>query len=181
MNRNFIVCVFGALAMIVTGCGGDQAKKGSGEGPGDVPGWFMAQPPLCGVGVQKFRGNLGSTKTFAEGKARDDLSRQLETKVRNMIKQYSAEGQTGDGDFSEEKSVNVSKQLSKKTLRGARPKKAYFSQDKQFYSLVCLDPGVLTDAIKGMEALNKAERAALARRAEKEHADLDKEMEKYND
>ena len=60
------------------------------------------------------------------------------------------------------------------------PKKAYLSKaDKQFYSLVCLDPNVLTDAINGMKALGQAQRAALAKRAKAAEEDLAKQMENY--
>ena len=159
------------------GCGGAAVK----EAPKDIPGWALAQPPLCGVGTSKFRGNLGMTKTTAETAARADLSRQIETKVKDMVTTYAAEGQTAEGEFSEQKNVNVTKALSKTTLAGSRPKKAYMSKDNQFYSLVCLEPDVLTKAFEGMKELSAAARKALAKRAKQAHEDLDKEMEKYDD
>ena len=177
--KKIIFALMSVGGFMLAGCGGG-APAGKGGTPSDMPGWVMEQPPLCGVGIQKFRGNLGAAKAAAEGKARDDLSRQLETKVKNMIKSYQAEGGTADGDFSEEQTTNVSVQLSKSTLQGARPKKAYLSkEDKQFYSLVCLDPGVLTDAIAGMKELGEAQRKALANRAKAAEADLMKQMENY--
>lgn len=177
--KKIIFALISVAGFMLGGCGG-AAPAAKGGAPSDMPAWVMEQPPLCGVGIQKFRGNLGAAKAAAEGKARDDLSRQLETKVKNMIKSYQAEGGTADGDFSEEQTTNVSVQLSKSTLNGSRPKKAYLSKaDKQFYSLVCLDPNVLTDAINGMKALGQAQRAALAKRAKAAEEDLAKQMENY--
>ena len=119
-------------------------------------------------------------KTTAESKARVDLSKQMETKVRAMVKNYNQEGGTADGDFSEEQPTAVSVTLSKQTLNGAVPKKAAI-QGGQYYALVCLSPGALTDAINQMKELGAAQRKALARRAEKAHKDLDEQMKTYDD
>ena len=160
------------------GCGGSsETVRAAGM---DMPAWAMAQPPLCGVGIQKYRGNVGMAKTAAEGKARADLSRQMETKVRDMIKQYNQEGGTADGDFSEEQSTNVSLSLSKQTLNGAVPTKAKIMGDN-YYALVCLKPGILEDAINQMKQLGAAQRKALARRAAKAQAELKEAMESYDD
>ena len=164
-------------AVSLLGCGGASVK----EAPKDIPGWALAQPPLCGVGTSKFRGNLGMTKTTAETAARADLSRQIETKVKDMVKTYAAEGETAKGEFSEQKNVNVSQALSKTTLVGSRPKKAYMAKDNQYYSLVCLEPDVLTKAFEGMKQLSATARKALANRAKLAHEDLEKAMEKYDE
>ena len=96
----------------------------------NLPEWVMNQPPLCGVGIQKFRGNLGAAKRFAESSAREDLSRQLETRVKGMIKQYNQEGGTEDGEISEELSTRAVLTLTKQTLNGAVPKKSDMKESK---------------------------------------------------
>jgi hypothetical protein len=149
----------------------------------DMPPWALSQPPLCGVGMVKFRGNLGAAKSASESRARTDISKQLETKVKSMVKDYISEGGNADGDFSEEQIDQTSKSLSKQTLNGTVPKKAYLSKDAvpHFYSLVCLEPGTLTDAINNMKQLGDAQRKALAKRAERAHKEMDAEMDKYDD
>jgi hypothetical protein len=96
-----------------------------------------------------------------------------------MIKQYNQEGGTEDGDISEELSTRASVTLSKQTLNGAVPKKSDM-RDNQFYSLVCLEPDALTDAINNMKILNNAQRKALARRAAAAHKELNEAMENYD-
>jgi len=156
------------------------AKKGKTEAA--MPKWFLSQPELCGVGVAKMRGNMGAAKTTAENRARADLSQQLETSVESMITSYENEVGTAEGNFSEEETAIVSKSLSKQTLIGSIPQKHYISKpDAQFYSLVCLNPGVLTDAINQMTQLSDAQRNSLARRAQKLHEDLEKELETYDE
>ena len=167
-----------ALVNMMTACGGGPNGTSMPETE-NLPKWVLNQPPLCGVGIQKFRGNVGSAKTFAESNAREDLARQLETKVRSMIKQYNQEGDTEDGDISEELSTRATVTLSKQTLNGAVPKKSDM-RDQQFYSLVCLEPDSLTDAINNMKILNKAQRKALARRAAVAHEELKEAMDNYD-
>ena len=75
--KKIIFALMSVGGFMLAGCGGG-APAGKGGTPSDMPGWVMEQPPLCGVGIQKFRGNLGAAKAAAEGKARDDLSRQLD-------------------------------------------------------------------------------------------------------
>ena len=166
-----------SLLALAVGCGGgDKVASMDGE---DLPEWFLNQPELCGVGVQKVRGNIGSAKSFAEANARDDLSRQLETKVKSMIEQYNQEGGTEDGEISEELSTKAALSLSKQTLQGSVPKK-HSLKDGQFYSLVCLEPGALTKAIDQMKQLGAAQRRALQRRSDAAHKKLDEQMAKYD-
>jgi hypothetical protein len=125
---------------------------------------------------------MGAARTNASAKARTDLSAQLETKVKSMIKSYNAEGGTPDGDISEEMSTQASVNLSKTTMNGSMTKKTYLSKgDNQLYALVCLKPDVLTDAINQMNELNAAQRKALERRAKKAHEELDEAMKNYDD
>jgi hypothetical protein len=184
MKFIFHICCAALMGLSMLACGGGSAvvKADTDDSGGfDMPQWVMTQPPLCGVGVSKFRGNIGAAKSSAEDGGRVDLSRQLETKVKSMIQKYIAEGGTADGDFSEEKTTQVSTSLSKTTLRGSAPKQAYLSKkDKQFYSLVCLNPGVLTDAINGMKELGEAQRAALAKRAKVAQVEMETQMKDYD-
>lgn len=166
-----------ASLSLFTACGGD---KRSDMGDADLPEWFLNQPPLCGVGVQKVRGNVGSAKKFAQANARDDLSRQLETKVKSMIEQYNQEGGNQDGEISEELATSASVSLSKQTINGSVPKKTALKEG-QLYSLVCLEPGALENAIDKMKSLGEAQRRALKRRADAAHKRREEMMKSYDD
>ena len=171
-----IATLLGA-ASLLSACGSSGPKMDPAAQ--NLPEWVMSQPPLCGVGIQKFRGNLGAAKRFAESSVREDLSRQLETRVKGMIKQYNQEGGTEDGDISEELSTRAVLTLTKQTLNGAVPKKSDM-RDGQFYSLVCLEADALTDAINSMKTLKGAQRKALAQRAAAAHEELKEAMENYD-
>ena len=179
MNIFRIVQTIALLAAVslVSACGGSTTEMDVAVQ--NLPEWVMNQPPLCGVGIQKFRGNLGSAKRFAESSAREDLSRQLETRVKGMIKQYNQEGGTEDGEISEELSTRAVVTLTKQTLNGAVPKKSDM-RDGQFFTLVCLETDALTAAINSMKTLKGAQRKALARRAAAAHEDLKEAMENYD-
>jgi hypothetical protein len=166
-----------SLTSMLTACGGAQSNVS--DGGMNLPKWMMDQPPLCGVGVQKIRGNVGSAKSFAQANARDDLSRQLETRVKSMIKQYNQEGGTEDGEISEELSTRAAVTLSKQTINGAVPKQAEI-RDGQYYALICLEADALTNAINNMNVLKAAQRKALARRAAVAHEELKEAMENYD-
>ena len=164
-----------AIALLCSACGGMLDSNG-------MPKWVSDTPELCGVGIAKMRNNIGAARAGASGKARTDLSYQLETKVKAMIKSYNAEGGTVDGDISEEMSKQASVNLSKTTINGSMTKKTYISKsDNQVYALVCLKPDVLTEAIGKMNELNAAQRKALERRAKQAHEELEEAMKSYDD
>jgi len=146
----------------------------------NIPKWAVDQPDLCGLGIQKFRGNLSTDRTVANAKARSDLSRQIETKVKSMIKSYSATGEAQEKSFTEETSKVAVVNLSKTSVNGAVPKKFEMMGDN-IYTLVCLNPGVLTDAISNMKQLSNAQRRALEKRARLAHQELEEQMERYDD
>ena len=176
MKTSILTSLFSLLiALTCFACGGMLDSNG-------MPKWVTETPELCGVGIAKVRNNIGAARAGAAGKARTDLSFQLETKVKAMIKSYNAEGGTSDGDISEEMSKQAAVNLSKTTINGSMTKKSYISKtDNQLYALVCLKPDVLTDAISKMNELSAAQRKALERRAKKAHEELDEAMKSYDD
>jgi hypothetical protein len=144
-----------------------------------LPGWAVKTPKLCAVGIQKMRADLGAAKTMAETRARTSLSRQLESKIVDMIKLYNQEGGDTTGDISESLSTNVSKSLSKQTLNGSIPEKMEILEG-QVYSLVCLKPNYFTKTISEMKLLSEAQRKQLAHRAQSADDELKEAMKLYN-
>ena len=99
-----------------------------------------------------------------------------------MVKSYLSEGGTADGDFSEEKATDVSRQVSKTTLNGSARKARHISQDgkiREVYVLVCLKPGALTKALNSMNELSAAARKALTVRADKADSELKEALKNY--
>jgi len=143
-----------------------------------LPSWVSDQPDLCGIGIHKSRNNLGADREFSIAKGRRDLSKKLETKVSAMIKLYEESGEADSENFNEELSRSVSVNLSKTVLNGSNPKKIEID-NMYVYTLVCLNPDVLTNAINEMNTLSQAQRKALARRAAIAHQELSEQMKEY--
>ena len=159
-------------------CGsGEKSVQVNGA---DIPAWALTPPDLCSAGSQTIGKDFGAAQRLAESRARTGMSRQLETKVKSMIVNYNQEGRAEDGEISEALSTEVTKLLSKQTLNGSTPVKAKVSNN-QYFSLVCLKPNALTEALEGMKALNDAQRKALSRRAKTAQKDLEKEMKAYDE
>ena len=143
-----------------------------------MPKWVMTQPDLCGVGIQKRRGNLGSTRSFSVAKGRLDLGSKLETKIMSMMKLYEETGEVDSENFTEELARSASVSLSKAVINGSNPEKIV-DDGLNVYSLVCLKPGALTEAIGQMNTLSHVQRKALARRAQQAQQELAEYMENY--
>lgn len=172
MRSLLLVC----LTLSFLACGG-KASFSSNE-----PEWMDTPPELCAVGNTKIRSTPGNARKFAVGAARDELARQLEVKVGNMMKSYLNEGGTMDGDFSEQKLLDVSKQVSKQSISGSRREAKYistFNGISEMNTLVCLKPGALSDALDKMKQLGAKARKALKQRADEADAELSKELTNY--
>jgi hypothetical protein len=172
MNKVFfLLALFPMIA-----CGG-KGMMSSNE-----PGWMDDPPELCAVGNSKIRSTPGNATRFAIRAGRDELARQLEVKVGNMVKGYLNEGGTMEGDFSEEKLLDVSKQVAKQSLNGSKREGKYISEYKdisEVHILVCLKPVALSDALDKMKQLGQKARRDLKKRADDAHADLNKELNNY--
>jgi len=163
-----------ALAALLAACGG-----GKGTTPaelGDAPDWYTKPPERCGAGVAEHRGNRDLGTEAATGRARDSLSRQLETRVTNMLKNYSASGEADAKDFTEERIQNVSRQVSQTTLVGTRAEKTEVI-DQEIFALVCIDPEAFAGAIDGMAELSEKAKAALKERADTANAEMDQAIQ----
>ena len=151
---------------------------GSSDPSTNMPKWTSSQPELCGVGIHKKRGNLGSDRSFSVAKGRLDLGQKLETKILSMTKFYEATGEVDEENFTEELAKSASVSLSKTIVNGSNPDKVV--EDSLYvYSLVCIKPGALTEAIGNMSALSHAQKKALARRAQSAQKELSEYMENY--
>jgi len=151
---------------------------GSSNQAANMPKWVTSQPELCGVGIHKQRGNLGSDRSFSVAKGRLDLGKKLETKIMSMMKLYEETGEVEAESFTEELARSASVSLSKTVVNGSNPEKV-IDDGLYVYSLVCLKPGALTEAIGDMKTLSHAQKKALARRAQSAQKELAEYMENY--
>jgi hypothetical protein len=179
MNRYALICLVG-VALLSTGCAkqGAQSSGDQVEAPKEssLPKWFIAPKAGCAAGVYEFKGSLQAARDGATERARRELARNLEVKIKGLIKDYIQEGAAEGETFSEELVTNVSKSVTATTLNGVRVVDGEI-KDERYYSYVCLDTEAFAGAFDAMQELSDKQRTALRSRAKKEFADLDKEIE----
>jgi len=123
MKKRTIISILGIalVALFLAGCASKPAVKE--ETKSGVPEFVRkalrnaSEDVLIGVG--SYKGEGGSAKTYAETRARADISRQLNTVVKNMITDYDARSEqdpTAVLSFQE----SITEALSKSSLSGSR-------------------------------------------------------------
>jgi hypothetical protein len=134
MKKFFVLAVTLILALSFAGCTGApaaapaSAPSGGGGGLGGVPSFVndaflnASEDVLIGIGSYRIGNDMtkiGTGKTFAETRARADLSRQLSTIVKNMVTDYTATSEIDPAaalSFQE----TITQTLSQSELRGAK-------------------------------------------------------------
>jgi len=79
---------------------------------------------------------IGFQRTEAVAQARDELSRELNVKVKNMFKSYMSSTGTGNTQTAERVATSVSKQLTSQVLTGSKLLKTWISPKGTMYVLV---------------------------------------------
>ncbi|MDY6973923.1 MAG: LPP20 family lipoprotein [Thermodesulfobacteriota bacterium] len=122
--------------------------------------------------------NFARTEALANG--RDELSRQIGVKIKNLLKNFTQTTGIGDSETVEKVTSHVSKQVSKQTLIGSRQKEAWISPSSELYVLVVIDPSTIRNTIKDSVQTSLRNEQALWQmyQAKKAHEELEKEIEK---
>lgn len=127
------VLALSLTALSLAGCGsspksGGVASAPIGRGLSGVPSFVndaylnASEDVLIGIGTYKIGNDtskMGTGKTFAETRARADISRQLQTLVKNMVNDYTATSEL-DPSAAVSFQENITQTLSKSDLKGAK-------------------------------------------------------------
>jgi hypothetical protein len=124
MNKKLPVLVLTLCGMVAAGCASGAERRGAER---KVPGKFPAfvkeairnqnSDTLIGVGVAKL-GGLNQSMTLSATRARADISRQLNTLVKDMVTDYQAASEL-DPQAALSYQENITVALSRSTLTGA--------------------------------------------------------------
>jgi hypothetical protein len=141
--------------------------------------YFKAKgtPMLCGVGSTSGSRNISLMRTAATARARTEIARSLQVKVKSMLKDYQATT-TGGQEFGtaaadEQNITDVSKQITDMTLSGTELIDTWISPNGTFYALVAMDVDKFKDAVGKMGTLSESVRKAVEDRADKAFGELD--------
>ena len=178
-----------AIFVLLTGCANKNENlnevqaKVSGEcvlHGEKMPKWICSggnvQGYITAVGSAK-KTPLGFTfqRTEAITLARDELARQISTKIKNMVKTYMAS--IGANNEASDKVVEqVSKQVSYLTLNGSKQLNIYIDKEGNMYVLVGVPVKNIKEAIRTSLHNNKA--LWQKKQSEKAQKELDNEIEK---
>ena len=172
---------------------GEKAKKAETVSPESkyaacfkgAPDWVLNESiegaKLAAVGSAKIgKAGLQFAIEEAESAARDKLARMIEVRVKNMTKRFMQSIGVGDQETVDRVSVQVSKQVSYATLRGARAVRKWISPCDEVFVLVAVDPEVAKEMVKqNILSSFKNERALWQQfQAKKGFEELEKEVEK---
>jgi hypothetical protein len=183
------------LALLMTVSLGVACSGARGPGEGmteeytDAPDWVLQGcsaywgdddgARVCGVGAMAGTRNVALARTAAIGRARTEIARSLDVKVRAMLKDYHATT-TGGDEFgiaaADEQAIDdVSKQITAMSLSGTTLQDTWVSPNGTLYSLVALDVARFNDSMNQMSNLSESIRTAVRERSEAAFRELDEE------
>lgn len=134
---------------------------------------------ICGVGDAKIGRSMSIARTKATSRARTEISRTLETKVKNMVKDFQEQVTDGESEMTAEQFSSTTVSLSKATLNGTSIQNSWVSPTAQLYILVALDVEAFENSVREMDEMSNKLRTFIESRARKSFQELDEEMDDY--
>lgn len=158
MNSKVLKSIVAAAALtLFAGCAADQSPFA--QAPAAVKNKFAGAPSwvtnptmeggICGLGsAPASPAGLSFQRTQAQANGRDDLAKQIEVKVSNMVKDFTQVTGVGTSATVDKVSSSVSKQVATQTLNGSKMKNSWMSEDGELFVLMVLDPNVVAKVAK---------------------------------
>jgi len=179
MKKLIVVALLIPMAFMLMDCGGKPKAKMK-----DIPEWYP-NPPMAEDAIYEAsdaaKQSMGLAKEAADARARDAVSRTIEVKVSNMLKNFMQESGIGADAEALEFTSSVSKQVSNNVLNGARIVKREMKTEGAMYHAYSLAEYNLNsliqetvDAAKKQKALYNEAKANLS------FDDLEKEIQKLD-
>jgi ribosomal protein S20 len=189
--RFFLAATALTALVATTGCGSKEVTPDE-----QIPSEFAGAPEwvlqgcsaywgddggarICGVGDAKIGSSMSIARTKATSRARAEISRTLETKVKNMIKDFQEQVTDGESEMTAEQFTSTTVSLSKATLNGTQVQQTWVSPSNQLYMLVALDVEAFENSVREMDEMSDRLRTFIESRARKSFEELDEEMEDY--
>jgi ribosomal protein S20 len=192
MIRIFLGATALAAVIATAGCGGKDVTTPDEQLPNDfagAPNWVLQGcsaywgdddgARICGVGDANIGRSMSIARTKATSRARAEISRTLETKVKNMVKDFQEQVTDGESEMTAEQFNSTTVSLSKATLNGTSVQESWVSNTGVLYMLVALDVEAFENSVRDMDEMSDKLRSFIESRAKKSFAELDEEMEDY--
>lgn len=188
LKRLCILLIILAVAILpFTGCS-KKVKQVDNEALEEefahAPAWVLnghEEGTISAVGSAVIgKSGMQFAKTEALAHGRNELARQVSTKVKALVNNFVEQTGLGDDQLVDRFSKQVTKQVTNESLSGSRQKDLWISPSKELYVLVVMDPAAVKQTVK--KQLTTTYRNDQARwqefKAKNGEAELDKEIEK---
>ncbi len=122
--------------------------------------------------------NFARTEALSNG--RSELARQISTRVKDMVKNFTQTTGVGDDETVDKVSAQVSKLVTNQMLSGTKQKDSWISPSSTYYALMVIDPLALKSSVKDSVMTSYKNDKALWQQfqAKKAYEELEKEIEK---
>lgn len=154
MKKLIVFALLIPMAFMLVNCGGKPKAKMN-----DIPEWYL-NPPTAEDAIYEAgdaaKQSMGLAKEAADARARDAISRTIEVKVSNMLKNFMQESGIGEDAEALEFTSSVSKQVSNNVLHGARIVKREMKTEGSTYHAYSLAEYNMNSLIQ--ETLNAAKK-----------------------
>jgi hypothetical protein len=172
------------LSVGLSACAGSQKpKEGLQAEMAGAPKWAQGdcqvglpkKTAICGAGSVSGMTNVALARSAAEGRARTELARSLQVRVKSMLKDYQAATQGGPDNKtdSEQHIEDVSKQITDVTLSGTRLQDTFVTDTGTYWARVVLDVEPFKESLGGMKDLDERVRSGIIQRADRAFTQLD--------
>ncbi len=182
MRTMWLFVPLAALAVLWAGCGGSRQSQ---TPSGDVPDWFT-NPPSDPNFLFSSRSGTSQDMQLAVEKAttdaRADLSRQMETRVQTLIKQFNEEVGAGADAQLLSQFTSAGKQVTSNVLSGTRVKTQKVVREGtgyRAYVLMQLPVGAAADQF--LQSMKKDDKTYTRFRATETFKELDDEARKFEE
>ena len=161
MKKAYLVIAALLVALMLISCGSSTAPKGSDQSnrvPSSFPDFIkdalrnVPDDVLVGIGVAKLA-SISQSMTVSSTRARADISRQMNTMIQDMVRDYQASSEV-DPQAALSFQENITVALSKSTLVGSKVVEQDQTADGSVWTVVWLGKSDVVNEI------NQAQSAA---------------------
>ncbi len=176
-----LLCI-GFITMQFVAC---SSKNVSKQEFNNAPKWVQdprVEGYVTGLGIAPSNkgGDIALQRSEAMAVARDDIARQVETKIGSFVDKFAESVGSGEKQSYARDLKSKIRNVAKMKLRGARPLKSWMSERGNLYILMTLETKeVLNMVMKSSSDLNDTEIEFQRFLSEKNQKELEREMENY--
>ncbi len=178
MKKSILASI--SIILLFSGC----ASTSNNEIPKqkDVPDWYLSPPKyedkFVGVGDAQ-RPQMSLSKTVATTRARAEITRSVETKISDLVKDFQQATGIASGASGEEFNSTVTKSVSSQTLKGSVIEKTEIINGRVFVMVIYDVEKVRAAAIQAARAEAQKDQALYSEfKANQGFESLDEELEK---